>query len=202
MSFVQEGLLDPSTQDGGKVFFDKEIPLEIKPESEEEENEVFLTRVKIILHENESTGQLENVHLELTTDVDLFFFYEASYNEESYNVLKENQRLEITFDQFPELMKEVLEQYASNSDEYFVTFDRKSDDCCSMLFQQRLRFKCVDIFELEFSPASNDYVHDQIQYRFNLARAEVKSARTELSDLYALLKIKNPNVLKQMRPRK
>ena len=194
----QSILLDPSVRDGGRVYFDKEIPLQVFPEQDQEEPEVIITRMKIILFRNDQ--ELETVRMELTTELDLFFLYEANYNEASFNQLKDEQKLEITFDEFPQLMADILEQYAQNSEEYFVTFKQNNQPSGILLFQQRLRFKSIDIFALEFVPAQDDYVKDQIQYRYNATRADAKAARTELNDLYALLKIKNPNILKTMKP--
>jgi hypothetical protein len=58
----------------------------------------------------------------------------------------------------------------------------------------------IDVFSLTFTAASDEDVRDQIQAKYNALREELAAVRGDLSDIYAMLKIKNPSVLRQVRP--
>ncbi|OHT13379.1 hypothetical protein TRFO_16471 [Tritrichomonas foetus] len=199
---TNEDFNDPSLQGGGEIIFNNEVPVAIKSENDEEEdNATILVRIKIIVV-NGGDDVPQHVRLEMLCDSDLFFLYEAEYAQEDFEILKKTEGLTIKFEEFPQLLVEIIEQYITEPDSYSLLFEQQSEEQSTLRFQQQLKFKLIDILALDLKPASEEFVKDSIQYRYNAAKAEIKAAHTELNDLYALLKIKNPTVLKKMTTRK
>ena len=187
-------LHDPSLKDGGEVIFNNEIPLQIQGEQDSGEQ---IVRFKIITIGEED--ELNEVRVEISCDADLFMFFEAQYPRAEFDNLKKSQNLTIEFEEFAGMLIESLTQNVKNPEEYEVQFRETSETEGILEFKQKLKFKSVDIFSLKFTASSNEFVKEQIQYRFNSVRTDLKMARTELSDVYSMLKIKNPSVLKQVR---
>ena len=168
---IDEGLVDPSLRDGGEILFNKEIPLEVRS-CEASESELLLVRFKIIAIGQD--GQLAQVRLEISSDADVFFMLESQYTAEDFSKLQQAQQLTIPFEDFPKTLIELVVQNASDPDEFQLVFTRDSETHGVLDFKQQLKFKSVDIFSLEFVPSSDEYVNDQIQYRFNVLRDELK----------------------------
>lgn len=193
---MSDEIRDPSLCDGAEIAFDNEIPLTIRVDKEEE---VKIVRFKIVVVKNKD-DELTQVNIEIMCDSDLFLFFESKFTEDVFEKVKKDQELTIEFQEFAQMVIESLTQNAVSPDKFVLLFtESESGDKGVLEFKQTLKFKAVQIFALEFTPVSNEYLKEQIQYRFNFAKAALKSARTDLNDLYSMLKIKNPNVLKQMR---
>ena len=191
---VDDDLCDPSLIDGGEIIFNNEIPLRICADGESDEQ---IVRFKIITISNDD--KLDEVRVEISCDSDLFLYFEARYPRAAFVELKSSQNLTIEFEEFADMLIESLTQNVKNKEEYECEFVESSDTEGILSFKQKLKFKSVDIFALKFEASTNEFVKAQIQYRFNTVHTDLKIARTELGDLYSMLKIKNPTVLKQMR---
>lgn len=198
MSQASVPLQDPSLADGGEVVFDKEIPLNIRESDDPNAEETRIVRFKIVLIKDEDDGPRE-VNIEIFCDNDMFMFYSSKYTPDQFDQVKNNQGLTIEFAQFADMVIESLVQNVEKPEEYQMCFTETSETAGLLEFQQKLKFKSVQIFALEFEAVSDEYLKEQIQYRFDVARQGLKEARQELGSVYSMLKIKNPNVIKQMR---
>lgn len=198
---VDDGLLDPSLQEGGEIIFDSELLLCFITPNEQNEQRQSEVPVRFKIIKREGDEGVEMVRVELSSDSDLFMYYESKFTEAEFEALQEQQDLKISFDKFPDTLTEILSTIGNKSSEFSIEFTTKDDETAGTLkFVQQLKFKNVEIFSLEFTEPKDDFVRNQIQYRFNALQADLKAARSDLSDLCAMLKIKNPSVLKQMKP--
>ena len=188
-------IYDPSLRDGGKIIFNNEVPVEFRSD-ETKQSEMVILRFKII--EIKEKDQLSLLVIELTSESNIFFLFELTFNNEDFNQFKKEQKMETEFAEFPQVLIEILTEVAKQTDVFNINFTLKKDHG-SLNIQQILKFKTVDIFSLGFIPAPDDYVRDQIQYRYNTVRMEAITARAELNNLYSMLKIKNPGALKQIK---
>lgn len=180
-----EIIQDPSIQDGEKV---KEMifPL-ILPDTEEpiESKIRFFTLME--------DDNLTSFRIEITSDVNVFFVYQASFTEENFAEFKEKEQFEIDFVDFPSVLQEML-----HSKEYSVLFKFEEESKAILAFQQKLKFKVVEIFSINFQPAPLDLVQQIVQYRFYQLKASTKALKSQLDDIYAMLKIKDPSMLRKM----
>jgi hypothetical protein len=141
---------------------------------------------------------VSRVRLELTSEADLFFFFEAEYSDADYAALRAAQDLSIDFAQFAPTLAEILAAARQADSGFALTF--AAGPRPSLLIRQALKFKTVAVFELAFARGADALVRERIQARYDGARAEVASVRADLGTICAMLKIKNPSVLKQAGP--
>lgn len=195
--------LDSNINNDGELSFEIEFPLSFPnlDSQNERENEPQMIILKAFVTENENT--IENIRLQMFSDNDLYFFYVAEYSEEAFNSLKESQSLDesLDFEHFPAMIHEIIGKVAEGK-EFQAKFVFDGEEKGKLIFSQKLKFKEVEILNLDFEKAKDEEIANQIQARYDSVRNELKAARAELNDLYTMLKIKNPNVLKQMRHRK
>lgn len=192
--------MDISLNDENEICFEGDVLLTFSnPETNNDEQQS--THIRFLVKRTD--GTIESTRIELSTDSNLFFFYISEYTSETFNQLKVAQNLDpdLDFESFPEMIRDILINSEENGD-YETTFVFEDEEKGTLKLTQKLKFKKVEIFSLEFIKASDEEITNQVQFRYNQARAELKAAKTELSDLYAMLKIKNPSVLKQMKPKK
>jgi hypothetical protein len=94
-----------------------------------------------------------------------------------YNTLD----LSIDIDQFAPTLVEILN--ASKSPDSGFTFTSREEPRPSLLIQQALQFKIVQVFELAFARISDEFLKERIQARYNDTHAEVASVRAELENI-------------------
>jgi hypothetical protein len=174
------------------VQFDDEIPVHISSSSDQADS---LIHVRV-----ENKAETGDVYIQLSKDADVFFLYDATYSEATFQELKAAQNLTIEFPEFPALLADCLGQVADKGVGGFVLELAVGQDEAVLHIQQKLKFKVIDVFSLTFTAASDDAVRDQIQAKYDALREELAIVRGDLTDIYAMLKIKNPSVLKQVRP--
>jgi hypothetical protein len=186
---------DPSAKDWGHAIFDEEFPLAIDPVS------VHATHLRIIV--DGDSKFFEKLRLELSADSDLFFLYEAEFTADQYEQLTAEQQIVLPFAELPGALMELVRHVSAGSGGIFVSFAKTDDTQAALIFDQQLKFKKVQIMRVEFTASSTELVQDSIQFRFDTWKQRALSTQTELEDLCAMLKIKNPSVLKQAQsPRK
>lgn len=67
-----------------------------------------------------------------------------------------------------------------------------------MTFTQNIEYKTIDLFRCFFQAASEDCVKAQVSYRFMLSNYQLGVAKGRLSDVAAIIKLKNPSLLQQI----
>jgi hypothetical protein len=182
---------DLSVEPLPEIQFDDEIPIHISSSSDQADS---LIRVRVV-----NKAETGDVSVELSKDADLFFLYEATYSESTFQELKKAQDLTIEFADFPPLLADCLGQVVDKGVGGFVLDLAMGQGEAVLHIQQKLKFKVIDVFSLTFTAASDDTVRDQIQAKYDALRDELMVVKGDLSDIYAMLKIKNPSVLRQVR---
>lgn len=199
----REDMIMDSNMNDAELSFEIEFPLSFPnlDNQNDQENLIQMIILKAFITENEST--IENVRLQMFSDNDLYFLYVSDYASEAFESLKESQSLDDTldFEHFPSMIHEIIGKVAEGK-EFMAKFVFDGEEKGKLIFSQKLKFKEVEILNLDFEKAKDEEIQNQIQERYDSVRNELKAARAELNDLYTMLKIKNPNVLKQMRHKK
>jgi len=60
---------------------------------------------------------------------------------------------------------------------YTVVLSQIDDTKCILGFKQKLVIKEIELVTLDLDPESDKFVNEQIQYRFDKARAELKKSK-------------------------
>lgn len=193
-------IIDPSIQDGEVLIYKCEVILDLHEKDSDEVQKDLDVLFRIFIIENGDT--LENVRIEMTTDQNIFFVYNAEFNSETFEEVKSQQNLDIEFNEFPSVLQEMFE-YSSKSkrgqpNPYQISFFFGHDSTCTLSFQQKLRFKTVEIYSLNFLPASPESIQLIAQYRISSLIEEEKALKSQLADISSILKIKDPTVLRKI----
>jgi hypothetical protein len=147
------------------------------------------------------SNPIETVRIDLSNDSDLFFVFESEYDERTFGDLRANQDLSLEFSEFPGALEGIFASAGSRDGEFTLQFTDGDEPQLAVL--QHLKFKTVTVFSLGFRQPSDEAIKDRFQNRYNEVRSELASVRADLTSVYAMLKIKNPSVLKQVKsPRK
>lgn len=189
---LEDPFRDPSIKNGEEISYCKEIEFAFKKEGSME----ILTHpiiIKMITH-TLNNRTLNTVRFEISAQSDIFFLYQVEYSEESFNVLKDMQRLKVRFDEFPEIMAEILDKASAGRKEFFVEFETTTNRKYLLNIVMPMRFKDVPIFSIEFHRAPEDLIHDQVQYRYNLVQYELRKTRIEVNNFIEALKLEQPKV--------
>lgn len=182
---AQKELIDPSLLHGGEVVYDYECPLKFQ----DQESKILLDapfHFRIIIYGPEK--HFERIRFEVTMESDLFFFYCCEYDQPTYERLRKDARLTCDFANFPKHIIQLMQFNIDKHPDYHVVFSQVEDDKCVLSFQQVLAIKLCPLFEISFYPESDDFVNSQIQYRFDLARGNLRAAQTEREDLCKVMK--------------
>lgn len=199
-----EIVIDSNMNADPELSYELEFPLSFPNlgSQNDHENELQMIILKAFITENE--GAIENVKLQIFSDRDLYFLYFSDFTSEAFESLKESQSLDesLDFEHFPSMIHEIIAKVAEDK-EYIAKFEFvNGEEKGKLTLSQKLKFKEVEILNLIFEKAKDEEIANQIQERYDAVRNELKAAKAELNDLYTMLKIKNPNVLKQMRHKK
>lgn len=188
-------LIDPSLAEGGNVIFDKETPFKFQDkESNIIDDAPFHFRI-ILYNKGE---KLEKIRFEITMESDLYYFYISELDEPEYNKFKKETGLTCSFEEFPASVVTYMDFNEIKDPDYSVILAQVEDDRCELSFQQKLKIKMVDLFVLEFVPESEEFVNRQIQYRFDLARTNLKAAKTEREDLCKMMRVNDNSIIKNI----
>jgi len=178
---------DPSHEVGETVVemnFQLNLPNETEP---------LDSRIKFYSQLSTDKKTLNNFRIQITSDINVFFVYQASFSRENFEELKVKQQLNVDFNNFPNVLKEMF-----SSKEYSVLFTFEDESKASLKFQQKLKFKVVDILSIYFSAAPIELIQQIVQYRFTQLKCENASIKSQLDNVFAMLKIKDPSVLRKM----
>lgn len=141
------------------------------------------------------------VRVEMTLENDIYSVRQFIMDSDAYKEWIRHQKYKkCKFENFAEHLRTILENSRTNRSAYNVKF-LENDDFYMLELQQRLEFKTVDIFNLEFHDMdpNDQYVHDQAQYRYHLKISDYNDKKNELRQLLDFVNKKNPTLGTQLR---
>lgn len=196
-------------------------PLNLKLKNAQGEKELKEVVFKILVRQTDDI--LESVRFQIANDKELDFLYESTYDEQSFEAMKDRQHLEIDFSDFPNVVRQlvatIVKQDEANMEdgEYKASFkDRdepQSDESgeeaspeeedagagpgrkCFFIVYQRLEFCRVQIFKLVFTEAERERVQRISQARYDEVASKLKAVETEFKDIYKRIQRQAPKIL-------
>lgn len=199
--------------EGYVVIYVTKLELKLKKDDIEENQKIpYETVFKIYVKQN--NDELESVLFELSDDKCLDFLFQSRYNKEKFEELKEEQSLEIEFDDFPNVIRQVItvinKQDPDDKSEgrYKVSFKKDEEaqeegseeeeefiDCRFLIISQYLEFCPVEIFKLTFEKCSDELVHQISQSRYDEISQKLKAVQTEYKDILKRIQRQAPKLL-------
>lgn len=198
--------------EGFVVIYVTKLNLKLKKDDNPENQKIqYETVFKIYVKQN--NDELESVLFELSDDKRLDFLFRSVYDKEKFENLKEEQNLEIEFDDFPNVIRQVItvinKQDPDDKSEgkYKVSFkseesqeqegdeeEEESFDSRYLIISQYLEFCPVEIFKLTFERCSEDIVQRISQSRYDEISQKLKAVQTEYKDIIKRLQRQAPKI--------
>ena len=201
MAFNQDNI-DPSLRNNEyEIIFCKSINLEFREYRETSDtNESGTKAVWVrVLTKKGDNNKIDEVKFEVMDDADLYYFYESVFDENSFQKMKDEDELLINFQEFPNNVTELLNESDSSDSQTQITFLHEDGPFMTMMFQQILELKAVEIFKLKFVPSKPEFVQDQVQYRYNKIKELLKYKKEFLTEFDRQVQSKNPILAKSLK---
>lgn len=192
--------LDPSTADGHRVVYDRELQLEMRLEQSEgvvaESGPLEPLRVKLlVLGEEECPA---GVRIECTSENDLFFHYTHTVDEAGFLGIQEQQGLTIDFIDYVPVLIRMLNDCISSPTTTLGLFVLQRGGQAHLDFIQNLEYKFVELLSVSLIESDEDIIRKSITHRYQCVKSRLAIVQTRLTDFTALVKIKNPSLVMQM----
>lgn len=193
--------VDPSLADGHRIFYEREVPFELRSaQGNEEPREVGALeaiRVKILALGDE--GAFTGLRVELTSESNLFFHYVHELDIAGFKKLQQGQNLMVDFAEYPSVMVRNLDNCIKQPHSHLAVLVMKRDGSARLDFIQNMEYKFVELLSIDLKASGEDVVREQISYRYNAMKNRMALMQARLADVNALVKIKNPSLLLQLK---
>lgn len=208
LSFLDDQIdtiADPITKDGSQVAFDKVVPLQLRKADDPtatSSQEMIRFRVLIL---GDPTSP-EAVTVELTSENDVFFYLISRVDSESFQRIKDQQRITVDFAAFPKVITELVNSSIKEPESVlgvlFVINDFAGNDSenygARLEFIQNIGYKYIEVLTLCFNIGSDELVKAQVQYRFTASRRRAAALDSQLTALRNTIRVKLPALYQQL----
>ena len=183
------------------MFYEREVPFELRTaDGTEEPQEVgALEAIKVRILAIGPEGAYSGLRVELTSESNLFFHYAHELDATKYASLQEQQRLMVEFTEYPAVIVRNLNHCIKEPHAYLAVYVMTADGGGRLDFVQNMEYKFIELLSLQFTASPENVVRDQIAFRYNAVKARLNAMQGRLADINALVKIKNPSLLLQMK---
>ena len=192
--------VDPSLVAGYYVFYEREVPFELRvseaADMPQEVGALEAIRVKILLKGEQQ--QPDALRVELTSETNLFFHYVHELTEASFHDLQEGQKLMVEFAEYSSVLLRMLNNCIKEPHTHLAVFIMHDSGEARLDFIQNMEYKFVELLSCKFANSSEEEVRSQITYRYNVVKSRLALMQARLADVNALVKIKNPSLLLQL----
>ena len=189
---------DPSLIDGFNILYNKEVPLDIKLETNEETKEIAsfeLVRFKLLSDASNEEGVPQRVKLELSWESDLLFHYTNIVDENSFLDIKKKQKLNIDFPDYCDLVIKICENCIKTPDTYIGELTIQKDGIAKLLFIKGSDFKFLELLLLEFKNSSDEIIKKHMIYRFSYLKSQIEYDKKALKIAGDVILECNPDIM-------
>ncbi|CAB1110475.1 unnamed protein product [Ectocarpus sp. CCAP 1310/34] len=195
--------MDPSIADGFRVIYDREVPFELRVQESADGPQQVGTleaiKVKVLMLGDDAAPQ--SVRVELSSEADLFFHYTHSIDDALFQVMQEEQKLMVEFQDYPNVLIRMLNNCIKEPHSHLVVFVMQHDVNARLDFIQNMEYKFVELMSLQYTRSAEDMVQHQITYRYNAMKSRLALMQARLQEVNNLVKLKNPSLLLQLQSR-
>ena len=189
---------DPSLVDGFKIIYNKEVPLDIKLETDEQPKDIASVepiRCKILsdASSNESTPQ--RVKFELSWESDLLFHYTNIVDENTFLDIKKKQNLNIDYPQYCNLVSKICDDCIKNPDVFIGVLTIQKEGNAKLQFVKGSDFKFLELLLLEFKNTPDEIIKKHMLYRFAYLKAKLEYDKKALKIAGDVILDCNPDIM-------
>ena len=200
MDFRTIEQMDPSVADGYAVIYDREVPFELRlqdsKDGPQEVGTLEAIKVKILILGED--GNPNSLRIELSSEKDLYFEYMHVIVESGFRMVQEGQKLMVDFTDYSNVLIRMLNSCIKEPHSHLAVFIMQRDGQARLEFIQNMQYKFVELLSCNFHRSPDELVRQQITYRYNSLKSRLALMQARLQDVNALVKIKNPSLLKQL----
>ena len=189
---------DPSLEDGYKILYNKEVPLDLKLETKEGLKEIGSfqqIRFKILSKVDNNEEHTTKIKIELSWENDLLFHYSNIADENTFLELKKNQNLTIDFPKYPEVIQLICEKCIKYPDIYIGEFTIKKEGISQLQFIKVSDFKDLDCLSLKFNNSPDNIIKKHVLYRFSYIKSKLEYNKKALQAAGDVILDCNPDIM-------
>ena len=189
---------DPSLIDGYKVIYNKEVPLDIKLDTNEGPKDIASfenLRCKLLSDAVNPEGTPTRVKLELSWESNLTFHYTNIVDEQKFLDMKKKQNLNIDFPQYCNLLTKICDDCIKTPDTFIGVFTIKKDGISQLQFIKGSDFKFLELLLLDFKNSSDDIIQKHMLYRFAYLKAKLDYNKKALKAAGDVIMECNPEIM-------
>lgn len=165
----------------------------------DEEGSLESIKAKVCVKADPDGGNTSVLKIELSSEADLFFHYTALIDEGTFASIREEQKLTVDFEAYVSLVLKMFTNCYKEPQTYFAVFFMNKEGKGLLNFIQNLEYKFMELLEVDFIASSEDVIRENITFRYNANKAKLGFLQNKLKDISALVKIKNPSLMMQMK---
>ena len=132
--------LDPSLAEGHRIFYEREVPFELRSaDGVEEPQEVgALEAIKVKILTIGEEGAYTAMRVELSSESNLFFHYTHDLDDSSFRTLQEGQKLMVDFAEYPGVIVRNLNHCIKEPHSHLAVFVMMRDGSARLDFIQNM----------------------------------------------------------------
>jgi hypothetical protein len=191
---------DPALTEGYHVIYNREVPMEIRHSSSQSEvsSNAALESIKVKIAILGSEEQPTSINVELSSEVDLFFYYFHLMDESNYQKIKTSQSLIADYGNYASILIRMLNSCIREPYVYLAVYTITGEDTAKLDFIQNMEYKYVELLSCAFLRCPIEVVQNQITYRYNAVKAKLTTLQSRMQDIINVVKTKNPSLLLQL----
>ena len=151
----------------------------------------------IAVYRKPSQEAVKEIRIELTQENDIFYVASKTFTEEQFNqkYMKDKKKVKFNFDSFMDNIEKVIANVNGNRTAFSAHFENNI-----LKFKQKLQYKKVDLFDIEFDILKRDdeYTEDQAQFRFNQKQTKCDALKESYAQLLDFVKKNNKQLYTQI----
>jgi len=160
---------DPSLSDGFKIIYNKEVPLDLKHQTNEGIEDIAsleLIRFKILSDSKDKEAPPTRIKIELSWEKDLLFHYTSIIDEQKFSDMKNEQKFIIDFPEYCNAIQKICDSCINNTDIYIGEFTIGKNGVSELIFIKSTPFKDLELLYLEFKNSPKEIIRKQMLYKF------------------------------------
>ncbi|EAY10546.1 hypothetical protein TVAG_184480 [Trichomonas vaginalis G3] len=189
-----------------EIFFDQDVPIENRLDASPEEVEKDepgeeFTNFSIVVYLKQTDDEVDAIKIQLYSKDVLSFLYEGEMSKEDFETFKSEQELDIDFNDFPNILREVLGQINEDIEEngYNARLIPDEENSCRLIIKQDLELCTTEIFNIKLTGAGNERIRKVSQTRYNELSKRDNALRTQYKDLIKRIRRPDPKILQDFK---
>lgn len=197
MSFIPQvgDEIDPSLADGYHVFFEREVPVEVRASEDRDAGAGSIEAIRFKVLTMGPPNQPASVRVELSGESDIYFLYIHEMNESAFREVQEAQRLTWAFESYPALLVKMLLYCIEGPHEYSALLSLQRNFQARLDIIQNMEYKVVDLLSIRFGAAPEDLVKHHVVFRYNSLKHRLGVLQSHCNELNGVIRARNPSLL-------